>query len=583
MTLSSKIRTGQAITTYGIGALVPLADQGSVIVAGLDMWENVQYLDEIDEPRLKSICNVEKLYKPPSGRDNKKDIPVFRFPTLVSCDKCEILQKHSSFCSDSENTCPIHNTNLIPSRIIVACLKGHIDDFPYYEWVHDGYDEACTRTQSILSITNSGTSATLSSTIIHCKKCNKKRTLKDVFKPNMLRSIKSCQSFQPWLYKKHQNVYCDDQLTVLQRGASNVWFPIFETALLIPPWSETLFQKVLNPNWDFIKDHVYDEVVFTKIMAKGAKKYDYTIDQLREATINRIEGTNFSKEFIKEEIRKDEYKAIIKGQSPKGIHDEFISEPASPGPIANKWFKQIMVLKKVLEVRVLKSFTRITQRGDSERLATEADLSRSKKNWLPAITVHGEGVFLSLNNSLLEKWEKQENVIDRVNRIPQNIRSTKMKNYDTFIQKTDEDLTNLLPRFILIHTLSHILINQWAIDSGYPSSSLRERLYVDTDMAGVLIYTSDSDSSGSLGGVIAQAEATRLDNSLDQALRKALWCSNDPLCIENLSGFESVNIGACHACILLQEVSCEMLNGFLDRGLLVETPTLKNLGFFTIN
>ena len=66
---------------------------------------------------------------------------------------------------------------------------------------------------------------------------------------------------------------------------------------------------------------------------------------------------------------------------------------------------------------------------------------------------------------------------------------------------------------MLIHSLAHAVIDQWALDSGYPASSLRERLYVDDDMAGFLIYTATSDSAGSLGGVVAEAEPDRLEAS----------------------------------------------------------------------
>ena len=75
----------------------------------------------------------------------------------------------------------------------------------------------------------------------------------------------------------------------------------------------------------------------------------------------------------------------------------------------------------------------------------------------------------------------------------------------------DRDIT---PRLMLIHSLAHAVIDQWALDSGYPASSLRERLYADEDMAGFLIYTATSDSAGSLGGVVAEAEPSRLAGSI---------------------------------------------------------------------
>ena len=137
------------------------------------------------------------------------------------------------------------------------------------------------------------------------------------------------------------------------------------------------------------------------------------------------------------------------------------------------------------------------------------------------------------------------------------------------------------PRLVLIHSLAHALINEWALDSGYPAAALRERLYVSDDMASVLIYTASSDSAGSLGGVIAQAQPQRLETSLRQALLRAAWCSSDPVCIESEAvGVDALNLAACHACSLLPEVSCEERNILLDRGLLVGLPVAPHLGYF---
>lgn len=55
-----------------------------------------------------------------------------------------------------------------------------------------------------------------------------------------------------------------------------------------------------------------------------------------------------------------------------------------------------------------------------------------------------------------------------------------------------------------------------------------------------------------------------------------------PLCMESdASGVNSLNLAACHACVLLPETSCEMNNIFLDRALLVGTPDEKTPGFFS--
>ena len=121
---------------------------------------------------------------------------------------------------------------------------------------------------------------------------------------------------------------------------------------------------------------------------------------------------------------------------------------------------------------------------------------------------------------------------------------------------------------------------QWR--PGVAAGSLRERLYVSEDMCGLLLYTATSDSAGSLGGVVVQGEGDLLETALTEALKRSAWCSSDPLCIESdAAGTDALNLAACHACALLPEVSCEELNSLLDRGMLVGTPEVPELGFFS--
>ena len=135
---------------------------------------------------------------------------------------------------------------------------------------------------------------------------------------------------------------------------------------------------------------------------------------------------------------------------------------------------------------------------------------------------------------------------------------------------------------LLVHSLSHSLINQWSLECGYPAAALRERLYVSDAMAGILIYTATTDSAGSLGGVISLAETNRLAATFVGAVQTAGWCSSDPLCIEAVAaGVDSLNLAACHACLLLPEVSCEHSNVFLDRVMLVGTADSPELGLYS--
>lgn len=61
-------------------------------------------------------------------------------------------------------------------------------------------------------------------------------------------------------------------------------------------------------------------------------------------------------------------------------------------------------------------------------------------------------------------------------------------------------------RYIALHTLSHLLIRTIALECGYNSASLAERIYAGDDSnprTGILIYTAVPDSEGTLGGLVS--------------------------------------------------------------------------------
>lgn len=236
-----------------------------------------------------------------------------------------------------------------------------------------------------------------------------------------------------------------------------------------------------------------------------------------------------------------------------------------------------MLVKRLREVRALRAFTRLAD-PDSTTESKEMPLSDSPLRWLPAMEVRGEGVFLRLDEERLGSWEKATAVAARIERM--------RTAHQRVLEQRAGDPSLVVPspatpRMVLLHTLAHVLINEWSLDAGYPAASLRERLYAADDMAGVLIYTATSDSAGSLGGLVAQGEPERLDRAIRSAVHRAAWCSSDPLCVESeASGTGGTNLAACHACVMLPETSCEQNNILLDRALLVGTPEDPRLGFF---
>lgn len=77
----------------------------------------------------------------------------------------------------------------------------------------------------------------------------------------------------------------------------------------------------------------------------------------------------------------------------------------------------------------------------------------------------------------------------------------------------------------MLHTLSHLLIRELALECGYNAASIRERIYADTSgdtpQAGILIYTAAADSDGTLGGLVDLGKPENLGRLLEQALNRS--------------------------------------------------------------
>lgn len=560
-----EIRRSQLITTYGVGSIVAVEDE-SFMVSGIDRWEPAP--PNVHEPRLERRLHVNGFRLPPASED-APDIPVVRFPTWTHCPSCKRVDQHTKLTTIFKNLCNTCGIPLIPSRFVICCANGHIDDFPYFNWVHAGSPRIEGPHRMVMD--TAGNTASLRDIVITCS-CKKRATLDGAFARTAMSDVARCSGRRPWLSNPEPG--CDELPRVLQRGASNVWFSVTHSAISIPPWSEGAF-LVLNKHWEMLR-HLHDEAALRGVidgMRLGSGTAFSTDDLIRAIAQRRADEASTEAE-VTTALKRDEYMALLHGRPEQSKDQEFVCEAADTPAAISHWIDRVMVVTKLREVRVLESFSRIAPPRSGTR-AVRPPLYDEHPGWLPAIEVNGEGVFLTLNAEALGAWERRRDVVHRVAGIDANYR----KRFEEFGGIPDRDIT---PRVVLLHTLAHVVIDQWSLDSGYPAASLRERLYVDHDMVGFLIYTATSDSAGSLGGVVAEAEPTRLESSFRELLVRAAWCSADPLCIESgPNGVDGLNRAACHACCLLPEVSCEEMNVLLDRALLVGTPQQPELGFLS--
>ncbi len=556
------VRRSQLITTYGVGAIVAVDDE-SVMVAGLDQWPPEGAGDELAEPRLH--IDGKRLRLPPGGdgefgrRENH--IPVVRFPRWYYCANpdCRRLDSFGRLSVERRNECRhCAAGTLIPSRFIAVCGKGHVEDFPYLAWVHRGEDTGPNRHDLRLRV--EGESGSLAGIVVECRTCDTERSLDGAFDREALAGIRSCGGRSPWL--DHEEA-CGKLLRTTQRGASNVWFPTVRSVLSIPPWSDGL-QQFVTRHWATLRIEI-DANAYNKVVDQlvSPRHVPFSAEEVSAAVVDRKgeEAAGRSED----QIRLEEFRALCQGRA--GDSRSNFDASTGPGPPESEGFVDLVTtVSRLREVRAMTGFTRLQPKGEDGEvcpIALEAD-------WLPAIAVHGEGIFLRLQADALRGWQEDSQVERRVRLLQRRWR-------DSYL--FDGDLPSA--PFLLAHTFAHSLIDQWSLEGGYPAASLRERVYAFEEGVGVLIYTAAADSAGSLGGLIAQAAADRLGRSLVEAIRRYRWCSSDPVCSETTSqGAEGLNLAACHACALVPETSCEHRNALLDRALLVGLPDEREFGFF---
>jgi len=282
------------------------------------------------------------------------------------------------------------------------------------------------------------------------------------------------------------------------------------------------------------------------------------------------------------DIKRPEWKVLTDPTTPSDW-PHFLITRTTPPVEGGSLFESVLLLERLREVNALIGFTRVEAPEESaseEERPPMAPLSREAPTWIPASDVHGEGFFIKFNEEVIREWESRVAVQARDAMILQGHRGWRAA------RRLDPERGYPGIRYAMIHTLSHLLIRELALECGYNAASIRERIYSDINpedpMAGLLLYTAAADSDGTLGGLVELGKPEHLGRMLKQALRRSTVCSSDPLCSEHdASKDRSLHGASCHACGFVAETSCERGNRFLDRALLVPTFDTKDAAIFS--
>ena len=631
--VTHSVRASQAVLQYGVGAMVDFPEQ-TLMTAAPETWDSS--VMEIHDERLERVLKVDYFGMPGSGDEGRyqNGVSYARFPEWYFCPKCRRFKPLKQWIKEYTDSpkmkktrendpymvkrlrCPTCFQDLVVARIVVACPRGHIDDFPWVKWVHaknmSGPRKICGQPELKFTTSASSTEG-LEGLTVSCTSCNCRTTLRGAFDKGALENLDkitgneydfTCTGRHPW---KNGKQGCSEYPHVLQRGSSSVYFPISVSSLVIPPYSSILTGQVQNSvAFSDLRKAISEtlktisslpgitvnqemkEGVIREKISEFAKKISLEIGKKEEQVKSILErkwsGGN-DPEYTTTSIkyRAEEY-AALNGEAvidDKG--GEFIREGTSIDEYGIPFVKNISLIHKVREVQALIGFSRL-EPVDSDNMAENSKISavnikEDDTRWYPGYEVRGEGIFIEFDEDAVDAWRNNnEKIANRVKLLNDNYR----KSYYGSLK--DREIT---AKFLLLHTLSHLLMKQLSFECGYSITSLKERIYCSEpsqgrNMSGVFIYTASGDSEGTMGGLVRQGRSDVFPGIFRKAIDAATTCSNDPVCsLSQGQGRDSLNLAACYSCTLVPETSCEEFNVLLDRGSVIGTFEDPEIGFYS--
>lgn len=607
-----QLRRSQVVGSSGVGALLDLP-RHAVIVGGLETWGDPVLMrfdpveDERSRARLAHQLNRPRLrlYSPPLEGDTFNDqvrpgIVAWAFPRWfvaqveLRTGVRPLVHAHQLVQNkflDAERK----KTPVVPVRFVRACQHGHIDDINWKEFAHRGPTN-CARQ---LLWQERGSSGDFVDIFVACE-CEQfpPRAIIEATKRVEGKAtpvLDWCNGARPWLGYGLDDDDCRNDSGVrtpfklLVRHASHAYFPQVYRAITVPEPNQTLRHAVAKVADDLDIVTTLEELKFSRRKPRVQAALGMLSDEEVFAEIKRRQQGG----AVDKRAPKDAELATFLGvqrqegdDTPDSLFFAREVELATPRRPLLEPLGKVLCVERLREVCVQVGFTRFE--APSTEIDGELDLGvrsaplAAEAEWLPAVENKGEGLFISLDPAGVESWMRKEAVKAR--------RQQLADGYEAWADLRQLNAARRRPPplpYVMLHSLSHLLINALATHSGYSASSIRERIYASdgskgTKGYGVLLFTGTPDADGTLGGLVEMGR--RLEELLRLALEPARLCSNDPICAHHRPDDpheERFLVGAaCHGCLLIPETSCESRNDFLDRALLVPTMSEPGCAFF---
>jgi len=582
-----------------------------VLVSGLDQWDYSRVVPSVvhEERLLANVrrvlgSQVSELREPPILPDDGFDrtatatrvgVPVIPFPQWLRCTACDRLGRLEegsiwSFVNRVPSRpdlarfihaqCPKSRRDpiAVPARFVLVCPAGHLDEFPWVSFVHS--NKECPE-GSAGRLTMEDRAGNVGPNVIVRCECGARRNMLQAIGAAGARRLPRCRGRHPHLGVFDSECPRATDVRTLVLGASNQWFAVSVSALHLPSRTHGLAADV-ERLWPLLREVDSEQVVQYALRTRpelvGLRVHEAApvykaIEEYRAAL-------EFGSSLGPTDLRVAEYSALTDPEASTDSED-FTIRASLVRPPVDRLIEQVVLVERLRVARAFVGFTRLDAPEWGQASADAmVRLTNVEPTWVPATQTRGEGIFIRLREDVLRAWEPSADTHPHVEALEAAYGRFRAN------RKLDPRVGWPGARYLLLHTLSHMLVRQMSLECGYSSASLAERIYHDLDgspAAGILIYTAASDSEGTLGGLVALGESVRLASLVTDAIEDAKWCSSDPLCSERepVDPEEFIHGAACHACLFLSETTCERGNRFLDRSLVIQLdryPQLAILG-----
>ena len=591
------VRLSHLLRHCSVGAIVRGADS-LMVVPDIRRWglsdeeameQEIRYVD-----RVRSALGIDRrLCRPPVFKDEPRRprgaIRTRRFPTWMRCLKCGLLhpapwkdeQRGATQCwgsgpGDGTGNC---GGSLEQVPWVIAHEDGYLADVPWHDLAHAkrpaGRSAECRRDwqEAYLVLAE----ATSGRPRIVCGRCRSRGALE--FRCGY--PLGTWQ--QPWFSEPPAEVP-EALAWVLEINDVRVHAPTTRTALVIPPESRIRRGTVVDRLYGSTRHLKRIRRARTRLARRSAigrvaGEYGCTGAAIEKAWHEIERGYPLYGQSVSAgDLRESEYDALLEDIPNLREDEDFVTRDLTAGwkalgarlsgdgieSDAIAAVSRLVAVRRLKEIMVSTGFKRVGGKSVPPDISGDSD-------WWPAVELYGEGIFFTLDEAVLARWEKSEALLERAE-------AYAVRYHESEVEESPWSV-EVSARFVLCHTLSHLLIRQLEAVAGYPAASLKERLYcaggkrlgektsaAATPMAGILIYVTVADEEGSLGGLAEQVEPDGFLRLLAGALESVMWCSMDPVCGEREGhGPGLLNGAACHACALVPETSCEQANMLLDR------------------